>query len=131
MTHFIKTNSNVKNLGFEGHTCPLKTPMAQPTISEPNVNVTFQLLASQPRRLILQYCIESTNPASIDDLADYIRNHVATHRAARQSILTELHHNHLPKLEAHGLINYDQRTGAIRYHSNDRIENILECLSGD
>lgn len=39
-----------------------------------------------------------------------------------------LHHLHLPKLAQAGIIEYDARSHAIRYHPDERIESITHSI---
>lgn len=48
----------------------------------------------------------------------------------------QLHHQHLPNLQTVGFIEYDQRSGDIRYQSHEFVERILrsqvlECSEGE
>lgn len=90
----------------------------------------LSLLASRQRRLVLRYLVrESTTPASIDEIVAYIADNTAADRTASgKAVRIELYHRTLPKLEHHGLIEYDWRSGDVRYRSEDRIETLLECL---
>lgn len=90
------------------------------------------VIASQRRRLVLRFLNqESTDTASIDDIGDYVLQHSSVDEATDpERILTELYHQDLPKLEARGLVEYDLRSGDIRYHPNERIETILKFVTG-
>lgn len=90
----------------------------------------LSLLANQQRRLVLRYLKREPSIAvAVDDLVSYIvDNATADHNDNRDIVRTKLHHHTLPKLESHGLIDYDWRSRAVHYHSNDRIETLLECL---
>ncbi|WP_455429092.1 DUF7344 domain-containing protein [Haloarcula regularis] len=37
-------------------------------------------------------------------------------------------HNHLPKLDEHGIIQYDQESNIVRYQSDEQIETVLDAL---
>nr|WP_265110668.1 hypothetical protein [Halosolutus halophilus] len=41
----------------------------------------------------------------------------------------DLHHSKLPKLEAAGLVEYDDRTETVRYHPNDRVEKLYQFVT--
>ena len=45
---------------------------------------------------------------------------------ARSRLATGLHHACLPKLENAGFVEYDERSGSIRYHPDARLEAILD-----
>jgi DNA-binding transcriptional ArsR family regulator len=53
----------------------------------------------------------------------------------RESVLIDLYHNHLPKLADQRVIEYDDRSGAVRWTApSDELESLLACcraLDGD
>ena len=58
-------------------------------------------------------------------------NQVSNHLATTQDITTErakmkLLHFHLPKLQEFGFIDYDTRSGTIRYQKHESMEEILD-----
>jgi len=59
---------------------------------------------------------------------DHVSNHVATMwDITTEQSKVELLHFHLPKLQAVGFIEYDKRSGIIRYQNNEFSEAILSC----
>lgn len=99
-------------------------------VSHSSLDDVLGLLADRQRRLILRYLIHGySNQSSIDQLADYLVDTSPANRStSRETVLILLQHKDLPALEQQGLIEYDPRTGDIRYHPNERIEALLECL---
>ena len=64
----------------------------------------FAVLADRRRRQILRYLHESDPPEGLESIADAIENR---HGAPpRRELRISLHHKHLPKLDAAGLIEY-------------------------
>lgn len=49
-------------------------------------------------------------------------------RQERRRLTQQLAHCHVPKLEAHGVLEFDSRSGAIRYRQPDRLETVLDAL---
>lgn len=97
-------------------------------LSQPSLDDDLRLLADNYRRQILRYLIaESSETVSFDELIQYLRGHVAG-ESNRETIQTCLYHRHLPTMAEHGVIEYDTRSGSVRYRPHDRIETILECL---
>lgn len=47
-------------------------------------------------------------------------------RPPRQVIRVELTNNHLPRLAAANVVDYDHRNGTVRYTGNDYLETLLE-----
>jgi hypothetical protein len=42
-----------------------------------------------------------------------------------------LHHHHLPKLAATGVVDYDSDSGTVRYRPNEGVETLLDVLSAE
>lgn len=85
---------------------------------------SIKLVANQQRRSVLQYLIQSpTDQATVDELVDYL---VEESTSEPERVRIRLHHCDLPKLADHGVIDYDPRSGDVRYRPNDRIEVLLE-----
>jgi hypothetical protein len=106
--------------------------MESPQITGSTLDGDLSVLASQRRRLILQYLDqESTNPLSIDELVDHLVDNSSERTLGRKSIEIELHHKHLPKLEEYGLIEYDPRSGDVQSPPDAPLDRLLECLPGD
>ena len=80
----------------------------------------FGALASKRRRYVL-YCLQDQEHMEVEALATQItaweqgvrRNDVPPD--TRQDVQVNLVHSHLPKLADYELIEYDERSGAIRY----------------
>ncbi|WP_379689371.1 DUF7344 domain-containing protein [Halomicroarcula sp. GCM10025817] len=49
-------------------------------------------------------------------------------RTDRDQLSIQLIHNHLPKLDEHGIIQYDQESNIVRYQSDEQIETVLDAL---
>lgn len=69
---------------------------------------------------------------SLDEVSGHL---AATTDAAVDAIRASLHHNHLPKLEKAGFVEYNERSGAIRYRDSEFIAKLrkpgrLDCIPG-
>ncbi|WP_226042118.1 winged helix-turn-helix domain-containing protein [Natrinema sp. DC36] len=90
-------------------------------------------MADPCRRSILTQLIDSeatTVPA--DTLVDRISPEIPSSETAAthaDSLLVDVHHIHLPKLEEANLIEYDPRTKTIRYSPNGRVERVLQFVT--
>lgn len=91
----------------------------------------FSAMGDQRRRYLLYYLLDH-DPAEVDELTTQVCawEHGATvdevNDEDRRDVRISLHHNHLPKLAASGIIDYDQRSGTIRFHHQPEIiERIL------
>ncbi|MFC4451678.1 DUF7344 domain-containing protein [Halorussus aquaticus] len=94
----------------------------------------LKVLRNKERRKIVEHFANSdTDTASMEALADQLaRLSVETDGSAESptdATRTQLHHVHLPKLEDHGVVEYDSRTGDVRYHSDERVESIVSSLA--
>lgn len=91
-----------------------------------SLDATLELLANHDRRRVLGYLMDdSDGTATVEELVD----HVAEKRAERtddaldtDQIETRLHHVHIPKLADAGVVEYDHRSGEVRYWGEDRLE---------
>jgi hypothetical protein len=89
---------------------------------ERTLDQLFRLLADRHRRYTLYYLDETdSDVVTLEEMADYVTERVETNAGdhesrsdARRRVRVGLHHNHLPKLSATGLIDYDARTRTIR-----------------
>lgn len=97
------------------------------------IDELLTLLSHRRRRNVLYYLSEH-DLASLDTLATTIAARElgipseGVPNADRQAVLVDLYHNHLPKLADRGLIEYDDRSGAIRWTApSTDLETLLEC----
>ena len=99
---------------------------AEETSSLP-VSTAFDVLADERRRHVLYYLLEEAGgTATADEIADHLLViEAATVADDRETILADLHHRHLPKLEACGLVDRESGSGAIDYRGDPLVE---ECL---
>lgn len=67
----------------------------------------LECLADAIRRRLVATLADRNGPVARDDLAAELAGDGADLRA-------ELHHRHLPKLDAHGLVEYDRESGRVR-----------------
>lgn len=89
----------------------------------------FEVLADRRRRLVLSYLVaEDADAATVGELLDYVvarSGDTSTDRDA-DTVRTQLHHNHLPKLDAAGVIDYDAGNGTVRYREKPFLEEYLD-----
>lgn len=88
---------------------------------------------SHPRRRLLLYYLQESGPVSIEDAAARIaaweRGQPADEipEGVRETVLTSLYHGHVPKLTEQGIVDYDRRSGAIRFQEPpEELERLLE-----
>lgn len=102
--------------GHEGDRAP-DSPLSTGT--------TFSLLADRQRREVLAYLSETDDgTAEVDALVD----HLAGEGLDRHEVVTALHHVHLPKMADAGVVEYDRRSGTVRYTGDPSVETTLEAV---
>lgn len=79
----------------------------------------FSCLANEERRVLLGYLYEKGSvPVPLQELARVLYSHEhpddQSTNGSLQRTLATVHHNHLPPLEAAGLLDYDQYSGTVR-----------------
>lgn len=82
---------------------------------EHSVSAVFKLLSHYRRRVAIQYLAAQVGTTSVVDLADQIalleNKHTDNHHAR---IFVSLIHNHLPKLDEAGVVEYDQDQAVVK-----------------
>ena len=88
------------------------------------VDALLDTLAHNIRRELIYYFEQCTDAetTTLEDLVDHIERRVPGQSADRLEI--ELVHNHLPKLAERGWLDYDRRTGEIRYYGHDQARKL-------
>lgn len=97
-----------------------------------SVGAVFDALADMRRRTALYFLIQrSDGVADIDELVEFITggDH-GTCPADRDVVAAELHHRHLPKLEDVGVVEYDVRSGTVRYRGNEFVTDLVDRTMG-
>lgn len=85
---------------------------------------TLDALSHRRRRRALYELRDADGAVAVEELADAIADD-----AAREQVVASLHHQHLPKLADAGLVDYDGRSGDVRYEGGDLIESWLDRLA--
>jgi DNA-binding transcriptional ArsR family regulator len=99
----------------------------------PSLDGTLDVLADAQRRTVLRFLSDqSDNVASIEDLIRHLDTQEQTtgeeEATTPAQIETDLHHRHFPKLEEQGLVEYDLRSGQIRYNPDKSTEELLQVV---
>ena len=89
--------------------------------------ITFELLSHSYRRYVLHFLATHSNGvATRRELATVVSESVHDEGDSTEDeldrIATELHHVHLPKLADANVLDYDSRTGYVRYWGEPTIE---------
>lgn len=100
------------------------------TLPAPSLDTIFELLSDRHRRHAL-YALHRAEDGvmTVDQLTDRVR-HAEGDRGSgarhRGEIETALRRQHLPKLVAADVVEYDERSETIRYHGKPCLEEWLE-----
>lgn len=92
----------------------------------PPLDDFFEAMADSHRRYVLYYFRESDDGvASIDDLRTFVLAH-DPERTDRETVTARLHHVTLPKLADCGFLEYDPRSGTVRYRDDHRFDDCID-----
>lgn len=123
-------------MSIDNSDCPKDSGDGKPMVGYPRrsevtpwLDTVFWLLSHRRRRFAL-YCLHGneTGVTEFDDLAAYVTalegddGRTAHHTAVR----AELHEVHLPQLSGTDLVEYDERSGTIRYWERPSLTEWLE-----
>jgi hypothetical protein len=98
------------------------------TLSTADVDDVFEVLADWRRRAVCHYFATSDRTATdVETLATEVSNRGAASTSgaattASSTIQTQLEEEHLPVLHRIGLIDYDERSGAVKYWGSPTVE---------
>ncbi|MFP8958502.1 hypothetical protein ACLI4Y_17450 [Natrialbaceae archaeon A-CW3] len=94
-----------------------------------NAQDAHEILANADRRHILTELSENDGFTTISDLATLLTAHsdsrVETEKALKNAKI-RLVHNHLPRLEGHGIIEYDNRSGDVVLTASETRTSLLD-----
>ncbi|WP_232701753.1 DUF7344 domain-containing protein [Halobacterium wangiae] len=93
----------------------------------------LEIAADQTRRIVLSQLIEEgESRVQVEELVSTVCAEtgptVGEHPTGHETVRTRLHHRHLPKLAAAGVIEYEEDRHCVRYHPNERLEALLDFL---
>lgn len=91
----------------------------------PETNRALDTLSHHLRREIIHYFenVCEGNTSELDEVVAHI--HPRLQDVGRQELALALHHTHLQKLDSRGWIDYDPRSGFVRYHGHESVEELL------
>ena len=93
----------------------------------------LELVADETRRTVLRTLVDrEVGRVRVDELASTVvataGPSVGNRSASYETVRTRLHHRHLPRLAAAGVIEYEEERCTVRYYRNERLEALLEFL---
>lgn len=91
----------------------------------PKIDTLFETLSHNLRREVIHYFENHTDSdtAHLSDIVVHIVDRVP--RSNRASVRTSLHHQHLPRLQERGWVDYDTRQCDVLYHGKEPAEELL------
>jgi len=97
-----------------------------------DLDACLRLVADRRRRSLIEQLRNTTDGrATIDELTDKLdrEGHApGTDRPPDRAALgVQVHHTHIPKLSAFGVVDYDER-GILHYRPDEQLEAVLDAL---
>lgn len=98
----------------------------------PALDAILDALSHQYRRILLEYLITRRHSVvTVEDATTFMQRTLRERQGTappRDEITLELHHRHLPTLEAANVIGYDPDRQTIEYEYNKNLERVHNCL---
>jgi hypothetical protein len=99
----------------------------------PFIDSVLTVLADWHRREICKFFVETdAETATVEELAMLVagcRPATAGGEQSHEAVVAELTETHLPCLAASGVVDYDSRSGRVRYWGQPTLEKWLEHIS--
>lgn len=97
------------------------------------VDGVLSLLSDAERRGVVEYFGRTADEtATLEELSAYLERAAPETdggEPAAETAKARLHHVHLPKLADRGVVDYDPRSGEVRYCPDERVEAVVEVAS--
>lgn len=95
----------------------------------------LELIANEHRREIIRLLRgEGDSETTVDALLDHLCRDDGPNTGPsqdRKQLSLRLHHIHLPKLAAQGVIEYDPSAGTVRYRPDGSLETVMDSVPAD
>jgi hypothetical protein len=114
--------------GGEGVTTDGNPSVSDQQRGDVGLDELFEVLANEERRRLLGY-LESTDEhvVTFSELVEHVTDESdALSNDDRDRAAVNLHHNHLPKLEAANVAEYDPRSETVRYRGEPVVGDWVE-----
>lgn len=99
------------------------------TASSKDLDTCLNVLASRPCRHIIRQLTEQPNDvAYYDELVDTYVSWV-DEEVDRERVEIQCYHHHLPALQDAGLVEFDKKSGAVRYYPDEKVAALLDVVS--
>lgn len=99
--------------------------------TEIEIEDAIRLVADEERRRVVATMVDHPeDTVSLGELADRVAGGPSPRGipADRDRALASLKHNHLPRLDDTGVIEYDWRSETVRYYPHEPVERLLEFV---
>lgn len=128
VTRLIRYSVSVKTACFDGTGAHVLD-----TVTHDSLDACLRLLSDRRRRRVIrQLRHEATGETTIDDLVDRLHSDGpssdADRRTDREQLVIQLYHSILPALADHGVVEYDRRSGIVRYQPDEQVDAVLDSL---
>jgi hypothetical protein len=100
--------------------------------SQPFIDGVFDVLSDWRRREICQFFIDTdADTATVSELAILVAGcrPASASNASHGELVTDLKERHLPRLDAAGVVDFDSRSGTVRYWGQPTVEKWLEHVA--
>ncbi|NIB99556.1 ArsR family transcriptional regulator [Halobacterium sp. R2-5] len=100
-------------------------------MTDDSLDTCLELVADvRRRRVIRELRRESDTETTVDELVERLRREEAFTRrgAGREDVVRQLYHHCLPKLDDHGVVDFDPDRQRVRYRVDDTVEAVLDSL---
>ncbi|MGM0606557.1 MAG: DUF7344 domain-containing protein [Halobacteriota archaeon] len=93
-----------------------------------HINTVMRVMSDCVRRELLAVfeTADGTETATFDALIKSLDRRIPS--ADREELAVSLRHTHLPLMESNGWLDFDARSGEIRYYGDESIDRVLEEL---
>ncbi|KAB1197884.1 MULTISPECIES: ArsR family transcriptional regulator [Haloferax] len=103
-------------------------------MSNDSLDACLHLVADKNRRRIIHHLRhEADETTTVDEIVDQFHSSGSDSKndplQDRKNLFIQLYHVHLPKLAEYGIVEFEHRTGTVRYHPNEQVETVLDSLS--
>lgn len=100
------------------------------------LDADLRLVADRHRRQVIEHLRRdddgrTTFEALVDHLHERGPHGTGDHVLDREQLSIRLQHTLLPTLSDHGVVEFDHRSGAVRYHPDEEVEALLDALPRD
>lgn len=93
-----------------------------------DVDAALDLLSDRRRRYAVYYLARETDGvARFEEIVDFLVAELDP--SARERVAVSLCHRHLPRLDAHGVVEYDEVTATVRYWCDPVLEDFVELTA--